>query len=139
MKVLRAGVVLERFMMRNIVADSFDRIITRQTGVVRTANRAVQRIVARRSKPALEPSPRYVLRVQQIADVRSCHRNGVRTLQLGIGQDAFIACGTRVADYRTRGRAVGDIAGRARGRAVGLCGEEGRSRSRTRDQVERSH
>src|SRR5580704_16904331 len=124
MEILSAGVVLERFVVRNVVTNGFDGIIASQTGMVRSANCAAQRIEARRSKAALEPSPRNILCVEQIADVFSRDRNHGGGLQLRIGEHTFIASRTRVADDRTGCGSVGDIASRARRGTIGLGWEE---------------
>ena len=83
MQILGAGVVLERLVVGNVVADGFDGVITGESGVVRGADGLALGIEASGSEAALEPAPGDVLGVEQVADVRARDRDHGGGLESG--------------------------------------------------------
>ena len=69
MEILGAGVVLERLVVRNVVANGFDGVITGESRMVRAADRLTLGVEASGSEAALEPAPGDVLGIEEIADV----------------------------------------------------------------------
>src|ERR1700743_2602725 len=102
-------------MVRDVVANCFDDVIARESRVMSAANSAALRIMAGGLEAALEPAPRDVLGVQQVADVPARDRDHRRRLQLRVGQNTLVVGRAWITD---RGACVGttaDVARCARG------------------------
>ncbi len=109
MHVRRLWVIHERLVVWNIIARIYHGIVTRESRVMLSAHSVSLRINARRRKSALEPSPRNPLRVQQIANVLTRHRDLIHRLKLRIRKHAVIQQWPWIANHRSRRRSVRDI------------------------------
>ena len=112
MLVVALRIVLERLVVRNVVAAGFDGVVTSKACCMCAADRTTHGIVARWAESAREPAPRYSLRVEQVADV--CASDADQSLceelgSSGIGGDAIVECRARIADYRAGSLGASDI------------------------------
>ena len=102
----------ERLVVRNVVTHGRDSIVSRQTCMVLAANGAPQSIDAGWREAALEPSPSDAFSVEQVAHILTGHGDLICVLKFGIGEHAIIEERPRIADHRSGGCAVRNVADR---------------------------
>src|SRR5437588_2092532 len=112
-------VILEGLVVRDVVTNGSNEIISGQTGMVRAANRAAQRVRAGGGEPALEPAPGDSLGVEPVPDVAPGDGDHAGALEFRVGDHAIVVARPRIPNHGPGGCRIGNIAGRVGGLAVG--------------------